>query len=153
MKICPKCGVQHKKRGPFCGYSCANSREQPLELREAKSKKLKAYHATPEGAATRSISSDFATRLNRNRVLERNGEYVLSDPDWMLDIPLTTDDDTYGDDWRFWMKTIRATCDNCESRFIISYDEYSTEDDPVYCPFCGEYITDDMEKSDDELDV
>jgi len=99
MKICPKCGKEHKKRGPFCGYSCANVREQPPELREAKSAKLRAYHATPEGAATRSIASDFASRLNKNRSLERAGEYVLTDPDWMLDIPLTTDNmHTYPDE-------------------------------------------------------
>ena len=100
MKICPKCGINHKKRGPFCGYSCANAREQPPELRGAKSAKLKAYHATLEGTATRSISSDFAKRLNKNRALERAGEYVLIDPDWMLDIPLTTDNmhDTYHDE-------------------------------------------------------
>ncbi len=99
MKICPKCGTEHKKRGPFCGYSCANSREQSDELKAQKSAKLKEYHATPEGAATRSIASDFASRLNKNKALERAGEYVLSDPDWMLDIPLTSDNmHTYPDE-------------------------------------------------------
>jgi hypothetical protein len=98
-KICPKCGITHKKRGIFCGYSCANVREQPPELRAQKSAKLLAYHASPEGAATRSIASDFASRLNKNRALERSGEYVLEDPDWMLDIPLTTDNmHTYHDE-------------------------------------------------------
>lgn len=102
-KVCPKCGAIHQKRGKFCSQSCGNSRPQSEELKEQKSKKLREYHATPEGIATRSIASDFASRLNRNKALERNGEYVLSDPDWMLDIPLTTDDPdhTYGDDWRF----------------------------------------------------
>lgn len=103
MKVCPVCQKEHKKRGKFCSQSCGNSRPQSEELKAQKAEKLKAYHATPEGAATRSIASDFATRLNKNRALERAGEYVLSDPDWMLDIPLTTDesDHTYGDDWRF----------------------------------------------------
>ena len=99
IKTCPKCGTQHQKRGIFCGYSCANSREQPQTLRDQKAAKLREYHATPEGAATRSIASDFASRLNKNRALERSGEYVLSDPDWMLDIPLTSDNmHTYHDE-------------------------------------------------------
>lgn len=29
VKTCPKCGIQHKKRGPFCGAICANSRPKP----------------------------------------------------------------------------------------------------------------------------
>lgn len=99
MKTCPKCGVQHKKRGPFCSQSCGNSRGQSDELKAQKAAKLKAYHQTPEGAATRSMASDFASRLNKNRALERAGEYVLSDPDWMLDIPLTSENmHTYPDE-------------------------------------------------------
>jgi len=45
IKVCPKCKMQHKKRGPFCGYSCANAREQTPEIRASKSEKLKIYHA------------------------------------------------------------------------------------------------------------
>jgi len=104
MKQCPRCGVEHQKRGPFCSQSCGNVREQPAELRQAKSEKLRAYHASPEGAATRSISSDFASRLNKNRALERAGEYVLTDPDWMLDVPLSVDQmHTYDDDDNSWL--------------------------------------------------
>jgi len=99
QKTCPRCGTIHSKRGLFCGYSCANVREQSDELKAQKAAKLREYHATPEGAATRSIASDFASRLNKNRALERSGEYVLSDPDWMLDIPLTSDNmHTYPDE-------------------------------------------------------
>jgi hypothetical protein len=99
MKTCPVCGVNHTKRGPFCGQSCGNSRPQSEELKAHKATKLLAYHASPEGAATRSIASDFVNRLNRNKALERSGEYVLEDPDWMLDIPLTTDNmHTYHDE-------------------------------------------------------
>lgn len=99
MKICPNCDKEHNKRGAYCCQSCGNSRPQSDELKAQKAEKLRAYHATPEGAATRSIASDFASRLNKNRALERSGEYVLSDPDWMLDIPLTTDNmHTYHDE-------------------------------------------------------
>lgn len=104
IKTCPKCGITHKKRGPFCGYSCANVREQPPELREAKSKKLKAYHQTPEGIATASMSRDFMRGINRERANERSGEYTLQDEDWMLDIPHPEDHegDTYSDGKDIW---------------------------------------------------
>lgn len=100
MKICPKCGKEHQKRGKYCCQSCGNSRPQSQALKDQKAQKLREYHATPEGAATRSMASDFATRLNRNRVLEKNGEYILSDPDWMLDIPLDPEED--GDVYIRW---------------------------------------------------
>lgn len=41
MKICPKCGIEHKKSGKFCSRSCANSRERSPELREKLSNALK----------------------------------------------------------------------------------------------------------------
>lgn len=105
IKTCPKCGITHKKRGPFCGYSCANVREQPPELREAKSKKLKAYHQSPEGIATASMSRDFMRAINRERANDRSGEYTLQDEDWMLDIPVPHDEeygDTYTDGNDIW---------------------------------------------------
>jgi hypothetical protein len=104
IKTCPKCGITHKKRGPFCGYSCANGREQTPEIRQAKSEKLKAYHQTPEGIATASISRDFIHHINRERANERSGEYTLKDEDWMLDIPHPEDPegDTYSDGKDIW---------------------------------------------------
>jgi len=105
IKTCPKCGITHKKRGPFCGYSCANAREQTPEIRQAKSEKLKAYHQSPEGIATASMSRDFMRGINRERANDRNGEYTLKDEDWMLDIPVHHDEDngdTYSDGNDIW---------------------------------------------------
>lgn len=40
------------------------------------------------------------------------------------------------------MATLKHSCDNCDSTFSINYDVNTVEDDPHYCPFCGEYILD-----------
>lgn len=87
-KICPKCGTNHNKRGPYCSRSCGNGRAWTDEDKEKKRLKLLDYHQTPEGTATRSISSDFMSRINKDRRDERLGNYILQDEDWMLDIPL-----------------------------------------------------------------
>lgn len=44
------------------------------------------------------------------------------------------------------------TCEICDSSFTLKYEESTTECDPVYCPFCGEYLSDvpDEENYDDE---
>lgn len=105
IKTCPKCGNTHKKRGPYCGYSCANAREQTPEIRKSKSEKLKAYHQSPEGIATASMSRDFMRAINRERANDRRGEYNLTDEDWMLDIPVVHEDedrDTYTDGNDIW---------------------------------------------------
>lgn len=49
-------------------------------------------------------------------------------------------------------KTLQHTCDNCDSQFIVKYDEEQTEDDPSFCPFCGEMLIDfeTVEDDDDE---
>ncbi len=98
QKKCPRCGVSHCRKGTYCSLSCANVREQPAELREAKSKKLKAYHASPEGRATASISRDFMLQINREK-WAKPGEYLLQDEDWMLDITFddSEDSDIYSD--------------------------------------------------------
>ena len=43
------------------------------------------------------------------------------------------------------MATLNHTCDNCESEFTIKYNEELCDDDPIYCPFCSEYILLDSE--------
>jgi len=102
-KICPKCSVKHRKRGLFCSYHCGNGREQTPELKRIKSEKLKKYYETPEGNATKSMNSDAMRRINDNRTKERNGEYILTEDDWMLDIPLSSDDlDIYDDEPDIW---------------------------------------------------
>ena len=47
------------------------------------------------------------------------------------------------------MKTLKHTCDNCEAAFKIVYDGDQAPDDPIFCPFCSEYIMEESEDSDD----
>lgn len=102
-KNCPKCGVLHTKRGPYCSQSCGNSRKWNEEYREHFRSKLKEYHASPEGIATQKISSGIMRNRHAAEAAEKAGEFSLTDPDWMLDIPLTTDNldaDDESFDWR-----------------------------------------------------
>jgi hypothetical protein len=32
----------------------------------------------------------------------------------------------------------------CGSKYVIQYDKEICETDPLYCPFCGEYIIDEI---------
>ena len=44
---------------------------------------------------------------------------------------------------------VHQTCDNCESEFTIKYDPEACEDDPRFCPFCGEMLI-EFDTVDDE---
>lgn len=103
-KNCQRCGVTHKKRGLFCSLKCANSRKPSEKTLKERSERLKEYYTTLEGSAFRQMHSDNAKRRHREKAAESRGEYVLSDEDWQLDIPLTTDnlDDIYDDDTDIW---------------------------------------------------
>lgn len=49
------------------------------------------------------------------------------------------------------MTKITHECENCGSKFSITYDEDECESDPISCPFCQEYLfLDDDEVSDDD---
>lgn len=50
------------------------------------------------------------------------------------------------------MKTLKHTCENCESAYKIVYDEETITDEPHFCPVCAEYIMEDSEDA-DELDL
>jgi DNA-directed RNA polymerase subunit RPC12/RpoP len=44
-------------------------------------------------------------------------------------------------------------CSECDSEFVISYNEEMCEDDPIHCPFCGEYLVilgDEFTEDEDE---
>ena len=43
------------------------------------------------------------------------------------------------------MTTLNHVCDSCESEFTLKYNEELCDDDPIYCPFCSEYILLDSE--------
>ena len=40
------------------------------------------------------------------------------------------------------MVKLHHICDACASEFTIHYDENQCEDDPHFCPFCGEMLVD-----------
>jgi len=50
------------------------------------------------------------------------------------------------------MATLNHVCGNCESEFILKYNEELCDDDPIYCPFCSEYILLDSENIPEEDD-
>ena len=33
----------------------------------------------------------------------------------------------------------------CGSKYVIQYDKEICETDPLYCPFCGEYMIDEID--------
>lgn len=104
-KNCQKCGIIHKKRGLFCSLVCANSRKHTTERVIARTEKIREYYReTLEGQATTKILSDLAKQTHKRKASELTGEYILTDEDWQLDIPLTTDnlDDIYDDDTDIW---------------------------------------------------
>ena len=50
------------------------------------------------------------------------------------------------------MATLNHVCGNCESEFKLKYNEELCDDDPIYCPFCSEYILLDSENIPEEDD-
>jgi len=92
-KECPRCGAEHRKRGPYCGYSCANVRQHSAEDKLIRSIKLHEYHATPEGAATRKKQSDLLKKIAVDNKARANGEYILQPDDYAVQIPDFDDED------------------------------------------------------------
>jgi hypothetical protein len=37
-------------------------------------------------------------------------------------------------------RKINHTCEECDSEYVLHYDEEICEDSPSYCAFCGSYI-------------
>jgi hypothetical protein len=83
LKSCPRCGTQHKKRGPFCSRSCGNVREHTEDDKAVRSQKLTEYHLTPEGAATREKSSRIMSAKRKGEDWEEIGveDYAVGIPD------------------------------------------------------------------------
>jgi endogenous inhibitor of DNA gyrase (YacG/DUF329 family) len=96
LKSCPRCGTQHKKRGPFCSRSCGNVREHTEDDKAVRSQKLTEYHLTPEGAATREKSSRIMSAKRKGEDWEEIGV-----EDYAVGIPDVTDYAAdYDDTWR-----------------------------------------------------
>jgi DNA-directed RNA polymerase subunit RPC12/RpoP len=48
------------------------------------------------------------------------------------------------------MVSMKHHCSDCESKFVIQYDERDCEDSPTYCPFCSSYIMEDEVEQDED---
>jgi len=95
QKTCPKCGVTHTKRGPYCSRSCGNVRQHTAEDKKIRSQKLTEYHQTPEAAATRAKSSKFIAAYNKGEIIE-----TVDMDDYAINIPDVTDYSAeYDDTW------------------------------------------------------
>ncbi len=69
-KVCPKCQVKHRKRGPFCSQSCSSKGRVANEnVKNALRKTAMEYNRTPEGIAqsklfhTGQSADDFAVNI------------------------------------------------------------------------------------------
>lgn len=47
---------------------------------------------------------------------------------------------------------IKVVCAECESKFILQYDDELVESDPLFCPWCADYFEKDDEDEDYEED-
>lgn len=90
-KNCPQCGVEHRKKGPFCSQGCHNRFRGPLS-QETKDKistiKKEWFATTIDGEALKS-------KLSLNMKNLYTGDVNLTDEDYCLDIP---DIDSLDDD-------------------------------------------------------
>jgi hypothetical protein len=65
-KTCPTCKILHRKRGIFCGASCAaSSKTLTDQTKEKIADGLKEYYNTPEGIAQASINN---RRVNNDKL-------------------------------------------------------------------------------------
>lgn len=96
LKICPKCGTEHTKRGDFCSRSCGNAREHTEQDKQKRRKKLIEYHQTPEGLATQEKSRKQMIALNKGESMD-----IINSDDYAVDIPDLTDyNEFYDTHWQ-----------------------------------------------------
>lgn len=79
-KVCPVCDKVHRKRGKFCGQSCANS-QRPISdnIRKNMRNVARDFNQTPAGIAQQKM---FANT-------------VFKSEDFAIDIPVFRDVDDY----------------------------------------------------------
>jgi len=93
LKNCKRCGKEHRKQGPYCSLSCGNVRVHSEQDKLIRSIKLKEYHDTPEGIATRRKLSNHHKKRAETNHARANGEYILQPDDYAVQIPDFEDDD------------------------------------------------------------
>jgi hypothetical protein len=48
------------------------------------------------------------------------------------------------------MHKLKHSCENCDTEFTIEYDIDNSETDPLYCPFCSDYMLDTEDEIEEE---
>ena len=63
LKNCRLCGKEHRRRGPYCGQSCASTDREPTDaMREAMRRVATEYSKTPEAIAKqKQLNTSLAT--------------------------------------------------------------------------------------------
>ena len=46
------------------------------------------------------------------------------------------------------MPDLKLTCDNCGSRFSLSFEDDEVSYEPTHCPFCGDFYDTENEELD-----
>ena len=84
LKKCPNCNKEHRKRGLFCGQSCANqARPVTDNMRDAMRKVAVEYNRTPEAIAKqKQLNTSLAS---------------MTVEDFAVDIPTVSDLRDYDD--------------------------------------------------------
>jgi hypothetical protein len=89
-KVCPNCGITHRKRGEFCGQGCHSSyRGQTEETKKKLSQIKREYDLTPEGIAHNKMLSRIMTNPEDPRITI--DEFIVDIPtirdisDWDMD--------------------------------------------------------------------
>lgn len=98
-KNCPTCGVEHRKRGQFCGQSCANSRPLSDEVKDQRRDARYDYYKTPEGLASIAMLARKNQKRAEDLEKEKKGEYILQDEDYYVEIPDLDSDGTENIKW------------------------------------------------------
>ena len=86
LKKCPNCHKEHRKRGLFCGQSCANQARPVTDNMRNKMRQVAIeYNRTPEAIAKQK-------QLNTNLA-------SMTVEDFAVNIPELPPDIDYGSDW------------------------------------------------------
>lgn len=84
LKKCPNCYKEHRKRGQFCGQSCANSMREPTEaMRSAMRRVARDYNLTPEAIAKqKQLNTPLASMTVEDFAVNIPDIRDISDSDW-----------------------------------------------------------------------
>lgn len=72
-KTCPTCGVQHRKRGPYCSRSCGNSRDHTKERIEHQRTVMTKVMNAPDKAEHRAYAAEHL-RLKQKQLVNKHDE-------------------------------------------------------------------------------